>query len=207
MSLKEDILNALKKVEDPEVRTDVVSLKLVYDFDIDEKNGIVKFKFMPTVPNCPIGIQLAMMVRGAVKDVPGVKKVKLRVENFMYKDQLNTYLEEIEKEEEENEYIAITVDKSGVLWDDYFDKADYFMIYTKYGNFISARENTLAKESNIDNIAKIASFLSDVKVLICKKIDEETKEKLKSHYGIKVFITTKASQKDALAEFFSNKNV
>lgn len=36
MSLKEDILNALRKVEDPEVRTDVVSLKLVYDFDIDE---------------------------------------------------------------------------------------------------------------------------------------------------------------------------
>lgn len=160
---------------------------------------------MPTVPNCPVGVQLAMMIRGAVKNVPGVKKVKLRVENFIYKDQLNKYLEQIEKEEEENEYIAITVDKNGVLLNDYFDKADYFMIYTKYGNFISTRENTLEKENRMDNIAKIASFLSDVKVLICKKIDEDTKEKLKSHYGIEVFITTKASQKDALTEFFSHK--
>lgn len=207
MGLKDKVIDALKKVEDPEVRTDVVSLKLVYDFDVDEENGIVRFKFMPTVPDCPIGIQLTMMIRGAVREVPGVKKVILRVENFIYKDQLNTYLKEIEKEEEQDEYIAITVDKKGTLWSNYFDKADYFMIYTKYGNFISARENTLVKEDNIDNVAKIASFLSDVKLLICKKMDEETKEKLKSHYGIKVFITTKSSQKDALTEFFSNKNV
>jgi len=206
VNLKDKIITALKKVEDPEIRMDVVSLKLVYDFDINERDGIVKFKFMPTVPNCPIGVQLAMMIRGTVKEVPGVKKVNLRVENFIYKEQLNKYLEEIEKEEEEGEHIAIATDQNGVIWNDDFGKTDFFMIYTKYGNFISARENKLAEESPTGNIVKLVHLLSDIKVLVCKKIDEEIKEKLKSHYGINIFITTKNTQKDALNELLSTES-
>lgn len=203
MSLKDKVMEALKKVEDPEVRMDVVSLKLVYDFDIDEENGIVKFKFMPTTPDCPIGVQLALMIRGAVKEVPGVKKVILRVENFIYQDQLNSYLEEIEKEEEEGEHIAIATDKKGNVWEKECNKAEFFMVYTKYGNFISARENSLLKEGKENDIIKFVNLLADIKYLICKNISGELKEKLENHYGIKVFKTTKDTQKEALAEFFN----
>ncbi len=203
MSLKDKIMEALKKVEDPEVRTDVVSLKLVYDFDIDEENGIVKFKFMPTTPSCPIGVQLALMRRGAVKEVPGVKKVILRVENFIYQDQLNSYFEEIEKEEEEGEHIAIATDKNGNIWEEACNKAEFFMIYTKYGNFISARENTLLKERKENDVIKFVNLLADIKYLICKNISDELKDKLEKHYGINIFKTTKTTQKEALAEFFN----
>jgi metal-sulfur cluster biosynthetic enzyme len=203
MSLKDKVIEALKKVQDPELKQDVVSLKLVYDFDIDEENGIVKFKFMPTTPDCPIGVQLALMIRGAVKEVPGVKKVQLRVEQFIYQDQLNTYLEEIEKEEEQGEHIAIAADKNGNVWTGECNKAEFFMIYTKYGNFISARENSLIKDGLIDNIIKFVNLLADIKTLICKKIEPEFKEKLEQHYGLNVFITTKSTQKEALAEFFN----
>ncbi len=203
MSLKDKVMEALKKVEDPEVRTDVVSLKLVYDFDIDEENGIVKFKFMPTTPSCPIGVQLALMVRGAVKEVPGVKKVILRVENFIYQDQLNSYLEEIEKEEDEGEHIAIATDKSGNVWEKECNKAEFFMVYTKYGNFISARENSLLKDGKENDIVKFVNLLADIKYLICKTVSDELKEKLENHYGIKVFKTTKDTQKEALAEFLN----
>ncbi len=205
MSLKEKVMEALKKVEDPEVRTDVVSLKLVYDFDIDEKNGIVKFKFMPTTPSCPIGVQLALMIRGAVKEVPGVKKVILRVENFIYQDQLNSYLEEIEKEEDEGEHIAIATDKNGNVWKEECNKAEFFMIYTKYGNFISARENSLVKEGKENDIIKFVNLLADVKFLLCKNISDDFAEKLEKHYGINVFRITKDTQKEALAEFFARE--
>ncbi len=205
MSLKDKIIEALKKVQDPELKQDVVSLKLVYDFDIDEENGIVKFKFMPTTPTCPIGVQLALMIRGAVKEVPGVKKVQLRVEQFVYQDQLNTYLEEIEKEEEQGEHIAIATDKDGNVWPKECNKAEFFMTYTKYGNFLSARENTLTKDGLTDNIVKFVNLLADIKTLICKNISPEFKEKLEKHYGLNVFVTTKSTQKEALAEFF-NRN-
>ncbi len=205
MNLKDKIIEALKKVQDPELKQDVVSLKLVYDFDIDEEKGIVKFKFMPTTPDCPIGVQLALMIRGAVKEVPGVKKVILRVENFIYQDQLNSYLEEIEKEEEEGEHIALATDKNGNVWKESCNKADYFMIYTKYGNFISTRENSLIKENKENDIIKLVNFLADVKTLICKQIPDELKEKFEKHYGINIFITSKDTQKEALAEFF-NRN-
>ena len=205
MNLKDKVMEVLGRVEDPEVKQDVVSLKLVYDFNIDEGNGVVKFKFMPTVPDCPIGVQLALMIRGAVKEVSGVKKVILRVENFIYQDQLNSYLEEIEKEEEEGEHIALATDKNGNVWKESCNKADYFMIYTKYGNFISTRENSLIKENKENDIIKLVNFLADVKTLICKQIPDELKEKLEKHYGIKIFITSKDTQKEALAEFF-NRN-
>ncbi len=203
MNLKDKVMDALKRVEDPEVKTDVVSLKLVYDFDINEENGVVKFKFMPTVPDCPIGVQLALMIRGAAKEVPGVKKVILRVENFIYKDQLNGYLEEIENEEEEGEHIAIATDKTGNIWIKECNKAEFFMVYTKYGNFISARENALLKDGNENNIIKLVNLLADIKRLICGDITTELKDKLENHYGINVFETTKHSQKEALAEFFN----
>ncbi len=205
MNLKDKIIEALKKVEDPELRQDVVSLKLVYDFNVDEDNGLVQFKFMPTTPDCPIGVQLALMIRGAVKEVPGVKKVIMRVENFIYQDQLNGYLEEIEKEEEEGEHIAIATDRNGNVWTKECNKAEFYMVYTKYGNFLSARENSLLKDGTFDNIVKFVNLLADIKTLICFNISDEMKEKLENHYGINVFVTTKKTQKEALAEFFNRK--
>ena len=205
MNLKDKIIEALKKVEDPELRQDVVSLKLVYDFNVDEDNGLVQFKFMPTTPDCPIGVQLALMIRGAVKEVPGVKKVIMRVENFIYQDQLNGYLEEIEKEEEEGEHIAIATDRNGNVWTKECNKAEFYMVYTKYGNFLSARENNLLKDGTFDNIVKFVNLLADIKTLICFNISDEMKEKLENHYGINVFVTTKKTQKEALAEFFNRK--
>ena len=205
MNLKDKIIEALKKVEDPELRQDVVSLKLVYDFNVNENNGLVQFKFMPTTPDCPIGVQLALMIRGAVKEVPGVKKVIMRVENFIYQDQLNGYLEEIEKEEEEGEHIAIATDKNGNIWTKECNKAEFYMVYTKYGNFLSSRENSLLKDGTFDNIVKFVNLLADIKTLICFNVSDEMKEKLENHYGINVFVTTKKTQKEALAEFFNRE--
>ena len=92
MSLKERIMDKLKTIEDPEVHTDVLSLKLVYNVNIDEGKGIVSLKFKPTVPNCPIGIQLAINLKRELMVVEGVERINIEVTDFVMAEQANQYL-------------------------------------------------------------------------------------------------------------------
>ena len=98
MSLKERILEKLRSVYDPELRQDVVSLKLVYDLDVDEKNGIVNLKFRPTVENCPVGIQLSIAIKKAILSIDGVKRVNLKVENFIWAKEAEEFLKALDKD-------------------------------------------------------------------------------------------------------------
>ncbi len=97
MSLKKKVLQALKGVYDPELKQDVVSLKLVYDLDVDEENGVVNLKFRPTVENCPVGIQLSIAIKKALLAIDGVKKVNLKVENFIWAKEAEEFLKALDK--------------------------------------------------------------------------------------------------------------
>ena len=97
MTLREKIMEKLKTIEDPEVHTDVLSLKLVYDIDVDEDNKVVSLKFKPTVPNCPIGVQLAINLKRNLMEVEGIKKVNVEVTDFIMADQANEYLRMIDE--------------------------------------------------------------------------------------------------------------
>ncbi len=99
MSLQEKVQEKLKTIEDPEVHTDVLSLKLVYDLNVDEENGVVSLKFKPTVPNCPIGVQLAINLKRELLSVEGVKKVNITVTDFIMADQANEYLKMMDEKE------------------------------------------------------------------------------------------------------------
>jgi metal-sulfur cluster biosynthetic enzyme len=102
-NLEERIIDTLKQVYDPELRQDVVSLKLVRDLKADEKSGKVSLVFRPTAFICPIGIQLALMIKQAISKVEGVRKVNMEVVDFVYAKQAMEYLKQLdEKEKEEN---------------------------------------------------------------------------------------------------------
>ena len=92
MSLKEKILDKLREVYDPELREDVLKLKLVYDLDVDENKGIVNVKFRPTVENCPVGLQLAIAIKKAILSIDGVKKANVKVENFIWAKETEEFL-------------------------------------------------------------------------------------------------------------------
>ncbi len=92
MSLKDKIVAVLRTVEDPEVRQDVYTLNLVYDINVDEDAGNIDLKFRPTIPNCPIGVQLAIAIKKALLDLPGVKHVDLTVTDFYMAEAANQYL-------------------------------------------------------------------------------------------------------------------
>ena len=70
---REQILEALQQVYDPEIPVDIVNLGLVYDVAIED--GIVRLKMTTTSPGCPVGDFLAQEVKRAVETLVGVDAV------------------------------------------------------------------------------------------------------------------------------------
>lgn len=78
MSVTENsVLNALRKVVDPELRVDVVSMGMIKDLKV--RDGHVSFTLVLTTPACPFNEQITKQVREAVESIPGVKSVEINV--------------------------------------------------------------------------------------------------------------------------------
>jgi metal-sulfur cluster biosynthetic enzyme len=97
MSIKEQILEKLKSVYDPELKEDVLTLKLVYGLEVDEENGIANITFKPTVENCPVGLQLSIAIKKAILSVDGVKKANVKVENFIWAKEAEEFLKALDE--------------------------------------------------------------------------------------------------------------
>ncbi len=69
---KQDIIDALKKIYDPEIPVNIWDMGLIYDIDIVP--NLVKIKMTFTSPTCPMMEELLSQVResvaGVVGDVP-----------------------------------------------------------------------------------------------------------------------------------------
>jgi len=78
MSLKDQIVAALRKVYDPEMPVNIYELGLIYDLAVDA-GGTVAIRMTLTAPNCPVAGILPGNVERAVRAVPGVKDVKLEL--------------------------------------------------------------------------------------------------------------------------------
>ncbi|HSX40902.1 MAG TPA: metal-sulfur cluster assembly factor [Candidatus Saccharimonadales bacterium] len=79
MITKEQILEALKAVIDPELNINIVDLGLIYDVAIDEKKGHVDITMTLTSPGCPLSIVFEEWVPAAAKKVAGVKTVMINL--------------------------------------------------------------------------------------------------------------------------------
>jgi len=90
--LRNRIIEALKKVIDPETFIDVVTMNLIMDLKV--KDGDVEAVFRPSAPTCPLGVQLASSVKKAIQDVEGVRNVKLTVVDYIMANELNRMLED-----------------------------------------------------------------------------------------------------------------
>lgn len=73
-AIKDDIVQQLSTVIDPELHIDIVNLGLVYTIDLDN-DGICLIEMTLTTMGCPLTNVLADMVVKAVKKVPEVKNV------------------------------------------------------------------------------------------------------------------------------------
>ncbi|MGC9058104.1 MAG: metal-sulfur cluster assembly factor [Candidatus Micrarchaeia archaeon] len=74
---KDDVMNALKQVVDPELGINVVDLGLIYSIYIN--NSRVGIKMTLTTPMCPLATLLVENVKSAVEKMEGVKHVEVEV--------------------------------------------------------------------------------------------------------------------------------
>ena len=76
MPTREQILEALKVVIDPELRRDIVELEMVRSIDIKD-GGVVDVTVSLTTPGCPIKNHFQTAVADAVQGVDGVTRVNV----------------------------------------------------------------------------------------------------------------------------------
>ena len=72
---KEQVIEVLKKVQDPEIQYDIWSLGLVYNIEIEGSKVNILMTF--TTPMCPYGPQLMDDVRRQVSAIDGVGEVAI----------------------------------------------------------------------------------------------------------------------------------
>jgi len=76
---KEDILEALKQIVDPDLKKDVVTLGMIRDLDI--RDGRVSFRFVLTTPACPVKDRFEGEARQIVSGLKGVKSVDIKMDS------------------------------------------------------------------------------------------------------------------------------
>jgi ATP-binding protein involved in chromosome partitioning len=71
------VLAALGKVQEPELRKDLVSLKMIQNLEIIGEQ--VTFTIVLTTPACPLRSKIENEARAAVMELPGVKRVDIKM--------------------------------------------------------------------------------------------------------------------------------
>lgn len=79
MVTPEEIREAVRTVDDPEIGLSIVDLGLVYDTAIDDEGKNAKVTMTLTTPFCPAGPYLTNQVETVVGALPGVEHVDVEV--------------------------------------------------------------------------------------------------------------------------------
>ncbi|MGH3004597.1 MAG: metal-sulfur cluster assembly factor [Gaiellaceae bacterium] len=74
MPTREDVFEALRVVEDPELGMDIVELGLLYDADVEDSKVHVTFTL--TSMGCPVGPMIEQQIRETVEGMEGVEEVE-----------------------------------------------------------------------------------------------------------------------------------
>ena len=73
MELKDQVLHALSKVNDPELHRSLTDLKMVRDVQVKDRS--VEVTIALTIPDCPMKDQIEADVYSAIIDIPEVEEV------------------------------------------------------------------------------------------------------------------------------------
>ena len=78
MSKKDEIIEEIRKIYDPELPVNIYELGLIYDIKVkDEKFAIIKMTL--TTPNCPVEDSLPKEVKECAMQVEGIEDVDLEL--------------------------------------------------------------------------------------------------------------------------------
>ena len=76
--IKNKVIEAIRKIYDPEIPVNIYELGLIYKIEVDEKNK-VNVDMTLTSPNCPVAESLPKEVKDNIMKIEGVKDVKLEI--------------------------------------------------------------------------------------------------------------------------------
>ena len=77
MATREEVLEVLRQVEDPELGMDIVDLGLLYEVEVEDSTA--KITYSLTSMGCPAGPLIAQDIDDAARQVEGVEDVQLEL--------------------------------------------------------------------------------------------------------------------------------
>jgi metal-sulfur cluster biosynthetic enzyme len=81
-------------VIDPETGVDVMRMRLIEELHVNNETGRVRYRFRPSSPLCPLAVHLALDIRRAVAETPGVTEQEIEVVGYVGAGELNALLKE-----------------------------------------------------------------------------------------------------------------
>lgn len=75
---EEQLREALRPIQDPEIHLGILDLGLIYGVQ-SEPNGTARVRMTLTSPACPVGPLLQAQVHAALLKLPGVKEAKVEL--------------------------------------------------------------------------------------------------------------------------------
>jgi|Deesub1362A_J573_1020465.scaffolds.fasta_scaffold00089_81 metal-sulfur cluster biosynthetic enzyme len=92
MVTQEEVIEKLKNVMDPHTAQSVYDMGLIEDLTVD--GDLVKLTFKPSSPFCPIGMQLAVAIKKAVREA-GAKEIEIKVVDYIRDKEVEEMLKEV----------------------------------------------------------------------------------------------------------------
>lgn len=77
-SIRENVVETLRSVFDPEIPVNIYDLGLIYRLDVDE-SGEVDIEMTLTAPGCPVAQTFPGTVETAVEQTPGVTSAHVKL--------------------------------------------------------------------------------------------------------------------------------
>ena len=78
VEVKNEVINVLRTVYDPEIPVDIYELGLIYEVNVDPANNVHVLMTL-TSPSCPVAESLPLEVEEKVKGVEGANDVKVEL--------------------------------------------------------------------------------------------------------------------------------
>jgi metal-sulfur cluster biosynthetic enzyme len=77
MATRDEVMEVLHQVEDPELGMDIVDLGLLYEVEVEDSTAKVTYSL--TSMGCPAGPLIAQDIDSAVRQVEGIEAVELEL--------------------------------------------------------------------------------------------------------------------------------
>ncbi len=101
MTDKEDVLRVLRNVNDPEHPVSILDLDIVTENDIEVDDDHVEVQFAPTVPFCPMGGAIGIVIKYALEKELGLEaEVKVKPGAHVQEEMLNQTINDPESYQE-----------------------------------------------------------------------------------------------------------